>query len=311
VTPLEAAWKSVLESPDQAPALRVLGDALIEVGDPLGEFIHLQLRADYDGYTRYLKEHAAALLGDAARLKAWFPRFEFGFLRGASLETASDLEQLMALPIARFLESLSLRHMLDDRVEQTLEILSTRAPQTLRILTLLGPFVPLGVNVELPVKRITASLPQLEVLDLGGWNADFRGATSRRLRMMTAVLQGDSLGEARFPALEEVSLRPATRRELLPLGLLAGDVAPKLRALTLEGVLWPEQLQELSVSALLRGLQTLNLSVQWGTGWHEVLIQTADSFAHLETLNVVVAREHEAWGFDLQDALPHASVVVL
>jgi hypothetical protein len=311
VTPLEAAWKSVLESPDEPPALRVLGDALIESGDPLGEFIHLQLRADYEGYTRHLKEHAAALLGDAARLKAWFPRFEFGFLRGASLETASDLEQLMALPIARFLESLSLRHMLDDRVEQTIELLRTRAPPTLRILTVLGPFQPLGVNVDVPVRALTNALPQLEVLDLGGWNADFRGATSERLRMMTTLLQGETLSDARFPALEEISLRPATRRELLPRGLLAGDVAPKLRGLTLEGVLWPEQLRELAESALLRGLTSLNLSVQWGTGWHEVLIERAPAFAHLEQLNVVVSRDHEAWGFDLQDALPRASVVVL
>jgi hypothetical protein len=37
----------------------------------------------------------------------------------------------------------------------------------------------------------------------------------------------------------------------------------------------------------------------------------ADAFAHLGTLNVVVAREHERWGFDLQDVLPQASVVVL
>ena len=36
MTPLEAAWEAVLERPDDDRALHVLGDALLEIGDPLG-----------------------------------------------------------------------------------------------------------------------------------------------------------------------------------------------------------------------------------------------------------------------------------
>jgi hypothetical protein len=312
MTPLEAAWQAALAAPEDGATLRVLADALAERGDPHGEFIHLQLAGQFARWSALLQQQAGAFLGDPLRLKDWFPRFERGFLLGASLETASDLDALFSLPLARLLESLKLRHMLDDTVEESVRLLAARAPRTLRLLTLHGPFVPMGPQGVVRVKALTDGLPNLAVLDLGGWQASYAGARSARLQVLTCALQGEleSLGEARFPALEGLSLRSSSRREVLPMGLLSGEVAPRLEALTFEGVLWPEQLQDLAVSALLRGLERLDLAVQWGTGWHEVLLEAPDAFLRLERLNLVVAREQQDTAAALQEALPHASVLL-
>ena len=95
---------------------------------------------------------------------------------------------------------------------------------------------------------------------------------------------------------------------LLPLALLAGEVAPRLESLTITGALWPQQLSDLSVSALLRGLDRLELTAEAETGWYTTLLETIEAWAHLEHLVLTADRHHPEWVQAVKAALPQAVV---
>ena len=116
------------------------------------------------------------------------------------------------------------------------------------------------------------------------------------------------LGEARFPGLERLTLDLPFRRLDFPLALLGGEVAPKLKSLTISGALWPQQLSDLAVSALLRGLSELRVFAEAETGWYPTLLETIDSFAHLDVIELTGDRHHPEWVAAVKAALPRVSI---
>lgn len=313
MTPLEAAWQAVLDAPDDDQALRVLSDALMERGDPQGELIRLQLGQppDAEAIAQYLADHAAALLGEAQRLTTWAPRFERGFVSSAQVASVSELEALLDRPMGRLLRELEINPRATDPIERFGEVLASRGPRTLARLQVgtLG-FSP-HPEGELELAPLIAGLPGLEELSVASWAANLTGATSSRLRRLTVTLLNPlrGLGEARFPALGALTLELPFRRVELPLTLLGGEVAPGLESLRLEGALWPKQLHDLSVSALVRGLTQLDIAAEAETGWYGALLETIDSFAHLERITLLADRHHPDWVTAVRSALPQAKIV--
>lgn len=116
------------------------------------------------------------------------------------------------------------------------------------------------------------------------------------------------LGEARFPGLRTLGLELPFRRLDLPAPLLAGEVAPALESLSISGALWPQQLTGLARSPLLRGLRRLELTAEAETGWYPALLETLDSFAHLEELVLIADRHHPEWVAAVRAALPRAQI---
>ncbi|MDP2273282.1 MAG: hypothetical protein Q8N23_37050 [Archangium sp.] len=302
--PLEAAWEAVLGSPDDDGALQVLSDALMERGDPHGELIRLQLASDEDGAHQHLATHAAELLGDPLHLTTWLPRFTRGFLSSVVVAEVRELEAVIDRPVGRLLRQLEVNPL---TIEPIVEVLSQRGPRTISSLRFGSASQLPGV---LEVAPVTARLSALQHLVLGSWALRFDGASSRSLRTLSINLQNPARGldEARFPRLEALALELPFRRLDLPLALLAGDVAPSLQSLSITGALWPQQLSDLSVSALLRGLKRLEIAAEAETGWYTTLIETIDSFAHLERLELVADRHHPEWVQAVKAALPQATI---
>lgn len=318
MTPLDAAWEAVLVAPDDDRALLVLADALMEVGDPHGELIRLQLSGADD--EPHLTQHAEALFGDPIRLATWSPRFARGFLTEVSIGVSSELEAVLARPIGRLLRKVDISALTMEPIDQLGELLATRGPKTLGALWFgrggLSPWAPPEVTLDvehpglLKVAALTARLPSLTELVLSSWAVAFEGASSQSLRSLELNLQPpvSGLGEARFPGLRSLGLELPFRRLDLPAPLLAGEVAPALESLSLSGALWPQQLTELSRSVLLRGLRRLELTAEAETGWYPTLLETLDSFAHLEELVLIADRHHPEWVAAVKAALPRAQI---
>jgi uncharacterized protein (TIGR02996 family) len=308
MTPLEAAWQAVLDAPDDDAALLVLADALLERGDPHGELIRLALAGDEA--THHLVGNATALLGDPRRLKTCGPRFERGFLLSLRVTTVADLEALLSRPIGRLLRAVEVASATEEPVEPFSEALVRGAPATLSSVTFgnrgLSP-QPAG---ELNVAALLSGVRSIQELTVATWAANFEGAASAGLRRLTLSLVNPvrGLGEASFRSLESLSLELPFRRIELPLSLLSGEVAPSLRTLTLEGALWPAQLHELSVSSLLRDLTELRITAEAETGWYPALLETIDSFAHLQRIELLADRHHPDWVVAVKAALPQAIV---
>jgi uncharacterized protein (TIGR02996 family) len=305
--PLEAAWEAVLEAPDDDRALQVLSDALMERGDAHGELIRLQLSGDDSGSSEHLAKHATELLGNPLHLNTWLPRFARGFIVSAVIAQARDLETLIGRPAGRLLRHLEISPLAIEPIERIVEVLASRGPRTLSQLHFASSSHLTG---ELAVAALTSRLTSLQTLVLGSWGASFEGAYSTSLRRLSINLQNPvrALDEARFPQLASLGLELPFRRLDLPLPLLAGEVAPKLTELSLTGALWPQQLTELSVSALLRGLTRLEISAEAETGWYPTLIETIDSYAHLEKLELVADRHHPEWVDAVKAALPQVTI---
>lgn len=306
MTPLAAAWAAVLAAPDDDAALGVLGDALLDAGDPHGELIQLQRSAQpaRELVDRHVATHAVALLGDEARLLSWAPTFARGFLFAAGpLTDAAELDALLSLPIGRLVRRLRLEQL----TPAMLERLEARAPVALEELWLSGSASPQG----LALGPLLARLPRLTTLLVQGARPDLSGARSASLRSLFVDLQGgfEGLEAARFERLTELTLTLPFRQLELPPALLRGELTPALRQLALGGALWPSQLQALADSPLLRSLTALTLTVEPGTGWYPVLLQAAERFAHLEQLNLRPDRHHPEWVAALKALLPRVSYV--
>lgn len=192
-----------------------------------------------------------------------------------------------------------------------MEVLADRGPRTLARIHFGTVGFPTQHQGEVNVAALTAHLPALEELEVATWATNLDGATSSRLRRLTLTLLNPlrGLGEARFPVLRTLSLELPFRRVDLPLSLLAGEVAPALESLRLEGALWPKQLHDLSVSALLRGLKHLDIAAEAETGWYGALLETIDAFAHLERITLLADRHHPDWVTAVTAALPQAKIV--
>lgn len=313
MTPLEAAWQAVLQTPEDDQALLVLADALMERGDPQGELIRLHLAhpLDRDAGARHLASHAAALLGDPQRLTTWAPRFERGFVSSVQVRAVSELEALLDRPIGRLLRVVEVSPQATDAIERFVEVLGSRGPRTISRLHFGTRGVSPHPEGELNVAALAERLPALEDLEVATWAAGLEGAASSRLRRLTLTLLNPlrGLGQARFPALRSLSLELPFRRLDLPLSLLTGEVAPALESLRLEGALWPKQLHDLSVSALLRGLTHLDIAAEAETGWYGALLERIDSFAHLERITLLADRHHPDWVTATRAALPQVKIV--
>lgn len=329
MTPLDAAWEAVLGAPDDDRALCVLADALMERGDPHGELIRLQL-AGTDP-SEHLARHAAELLRDPHRLRTWSPTFARGFISSVQVTSAAELEAVIARPVGKLLRKVDISPLTTEPISQIVDVLAARGPRTISCLWfgrgLLIPWAPAEANEldhldvhhlgAVQVDELAKRLTSLEELMLGSWAGHFGSAPNASLRNLGLNLQHrvtesghrGYFGAAHFPALHELSLQLPFSRRKLPLPLLAGEAAPQLRALTLTGgFLWPQQLSELSGSALLRGLATLRITVQAETGWYPTLLKTLDSFAHLHELELLADRHHPEWVAAVRAALPQAII---
>ncbi len=311
MTPLEAAWQAVLESPDDDRALLVLADALIERGDPHGELIRLQLTPglDEDLVLEHVARHAEALLGAEDRLSSWRPVFRRGFLfRIAEVLERATLQEVARRPIARLLRQLEIGALLQEPIGSVVELIAGSAHPTLSHLTLGRP----GTSAagEIDVARIVDGLPRLTHLRIGSWGSDWTNARGPALQELALSFEHpvQQLGTARLPELTTWRMLLPFRRTELPADVLGGAVAPKLRSLTIFGALWPEQLAELSVSALLRGLTHLELSAEAETGWYPTLLQTIDSFGHLQRIDLRADRHHPEWVATVRAALPQVVI---
>lgn len=318
MSPLDAAWEAVLGAPDDDRALCVLADALMEVGDPHGEFIRLQLSGG--SASAHLSRHAAELVGDPLHLSTWSPRFERGFIESIQIATAAELEAVLQRPVGRLLRKLDVSALSTEPISAIGQVLALRGPRTLSTLWFgrggLSPWAPREVRVdlehpgELELAPITARLTSLEQLALGSWAMRFEGASSTSLRSLSLNLQHPvhALEEARFPALVTLELELPYRAIALPPGLLQQKIAPQLRSLTLRGALWPPQLRALAQSPLLQDLTRLEIAAEAETAWYPALLQAAPAFAHLEQLDLIPDRHYPDWVAAVKAALPRAII---
>ena len=308
MTPLEAAWQAVLAQPQDDQARRVLADAMIEAGDPHGEFIALQLArtVDPDAIDQHLATNAARLLGAEERLFHWSPRFSRGFITEAGpLASGVELERLLSLPIGRLVE----RVQLEIDPTEVVRVVRQSPPVALQELVL--RVAAERRDLVLEVRAILDALPRLQrLLDFHA-TVDLRGATSEALRALSLLVGAQvlGLGEARLPALETLVLTLPFRRIDLEAPFLEGEVAPRLKSLVLFGALWPSQLQTLAASELLKRLKRLDLMTVTDTGWYPVLIRSANAFSHLEQLSVRPDAHHPEWVTTLRTVLPNVRLV--
>lgn len=308
MTPLEAAWQAVLEHPDAMAPRAVLADALLDAGEPLGELLRLGLAGDEDEVQAWVAAHAELVLGEADRLRAWRPRFRQGFIDAVALEDIEGLRALFSLPLARLLRLIDVGSHFNAPMETLVNLLVGRGPSTLQALYLGRPgLVPYmaGVVRVAPLLRSFG----LKELVLGSWSNDFSGVQSGSLERLTVNMHHATahFGEARLPSLASLRLFLPFEQLPLPVGLLAGEVAPRLSSLTIFGALWPSHVAELSVSALLRGLRHVEIASDAATGWVEALLETADRFQGLERIDVRINRRPDL-EVALRDALPRIVV---
>lgn len=309
MTPLEAAWEAVLERPDDDRALHVLGDALLEIGDPLGELVELGLapNVDLDQVHQYVATHARALLGgDEARLHLWSPTFDRGFVARATIGFRTELEVLLMLPIGRLLRDLRVTE-----VPSTVLATLKRTPaRSLKRLTLTASSTT-AMDAPLSVAQLLETTRRLERLHLNVPTIDWRDVKNSTLKMLGFELGPRSfdMAGARFEALEALYLTLPFAQTRLSEELLSGEVTPKLQTLTIAGAMWPSQLEVLSHSALLPKLRALHLMGETATGWYPVLLQRVEAFRHLEKIAMRPDPNHPEWVTAVRELLPNATLI--
>jgi uncharacterized protein (TIGR02996 family) len=272
---------AVLASPDDPQPLLVYADALQEAGDPRGEFISLQVKADAlpeDDPARVKLERAAAKIEKANR-RTWLDglpmvrqgTFRRGMLhaivatadpffegvaqllarepvRGIKLtkfKPRSHLKRLAELLRDRAFESLDLSQCRLDAAQ--VEALFERADTSrLRHLRLVDD--PIGAQGA----RAIASRPlgQLEVLELGGSDSGRPGDDALR-----AFLESSSLRRLRVLELSYFGITAAGARELA-----ASPVMESVEVLNLQSNgFGDEGVAALAASPVLRRLRQLEL----------------------------------------------------
>jgi len=229
------------DDPDDEATYRVLADRLIQVGEPRGELIALELARAGGGNTDEIERQAATVfathvdrfLGPLAdylpdRNEVWKTelRWRWGYVHGAKLgiddpgddaargRVAEMLELLLSHPSGRFLVELSIgiHGVYGSRgdLRDIIAVIARRAPPTLRTLHL-GDF-------EAPRES------DISAYDVGNLAKLWRAVP----RLQTLIVQGGSfsLGDVVLPEVEHV--------ELITTGLSAKNVRAVAAAT------WPE-----------------------------------------------------------------------
>jgi hypothetical protein len=314
VTPLDSAWRAVFDDPASDAALAVLADAMLETGDVQGEVIRLQLEGRHDEAYTVIAANASGLLGEEGRLPRLRPSWRRGFIDLATVTQLEDLQVLLGSAVARLMRGLTIEQLAGERLSTAITEITSRAPATLRRLQF-GVERTVHFSDEwLELEPVLRALPAIESIDVRSWPCDFSGVSSAHLTQLAVTLEilgGEvfsTLSSAHLPALTATELSLPFERVDFPVALLAGTTMPRLRSLIVRGVLWPEQVHELSLSALLKGLSELRLSVAAETNWHEALVESSHRFSHLRSLEIRGPRAPESWEGAVRDALPHVTI---
>jgi uncharacterized protein (TIGR02996 family) len=256
--------EAIIARPDDLDARRVYADALLEAGDPLGEFIRLDL--EMAALPRFdprrpicarrrgtlLEEHRTAWLGPAADAVAgWNLFFRNGFIERARIKPGSSLVRLVAAaPVLRELDVHTIMPRLEDEAF-TRRLTGLRLQQSLDVdeIVSLTRQLPSLVRLELPLRGMRppevpaalAALSTLSELTLTYVQADtlpaIAAASLPRLEKLTVFgrLSGPGL-----PALLGTTGYPALRR-LVVRGSHAGNLA---------GIVLPPSLRELDLGTI-------------------------------------------------------------
>ncbi len=263
---VEALEQAIERDPDAAEPWRVYADWLQQHGDPRGELAALQHR----GATRaqveaYLSAHAPALLGPLApvwELGGLKLQWRFGFIRAATvlgagrdgLQVFELVRLLLALPAARFIETLELAHLL---VEWGFApLMASGRAERLKRLVLSGQ--SWSTTVLQPVLDTCVRLDQLVTRHLG-----LTGVRHGRLRVLSLTYPlgrgaEDTLGRSQLPQLRRLGLLPTGQ---CPLALVLKGRFPSLEVLSLVGDRYgPRLLEELERAQVLRQLKELRFS---------------------------------------------------
>ncbi|HEU0031629.1 MAG TPA: hypothetical protein VFQ53_13410 [Kofleriaceae bacterium] len=306
-------------SPDVETPWAIYADWLIAQGDPRGELAALRLGGKLREAERYLVDHRKALFGSEVEhgRRQIKMRWRHGFVVGIELrkpdpEDGASLDEtianLLALPIARFVESLRFGLAgCDDANDWTDTITAvTRAAQAPYLREL--RFDDYGRD-DSEISDVAfgdfshawSQLPALETLEIragaGGTLGTLRLPKLRRLVRISGGLRKAELAEivaAELPALEHLELwlgdpQYGANVTLEALSrVLAGLSWPVLRHLGLVNCSFTNQLvPALARSAIVTRLRSLDLS--HGTlddlGVEHLLANVA-AFHHLESIDV-------------------------
>ncbi len=226
---------AIAEHLEDADAWAVYGDWLVEQGDPRGELVAIQLAGGTGEHliARY-REHFLGTLDEDPDDERERPALTWrnGFLQSADIIDA-DLDVLLALESARFLETLVVRAWKDISVMTH----HARLPETLRSLTFeqRGPArvdldVLLGAVPHLTALSVTAEAVRLPAY-----------STLRELAIATDVLEGPTAAFANDTVLERLALSYDTDESDV-VATLCTSPPPALRELDLRDCeLTPEE----------------------------------------------------------------------
>lgn len=312
------------KAPDDPRAYLVYADVLQARQDPLGELIVLQHQGATKAATALVKKHAEHFWGRLAKPTGRSLKFEsqFGFLKSVSVgwpmaeqdgeteqDCVDDLNALLDLPIARFLQRLSLGPVTWDEEGEGMSfqvlidtLVARKRPLTVRELWLgnvgdwdisntstgsFGPLAPL--------------LPSLEMLTLCAGDIDLGKNVSlpllKHLALRTGSLTKTDLGQLwtlKAPKLESLELWFGDPNYGASGGtgdltqLLSGSLFPGLKHLGLMNAMFTDKLPELlAKSKVLPKLESLDLSL--GTMSDDglaAMLKHQKAFAHLSVLNL-------------------------
>ncbi len=290
---LEQAWRALEDEPDDSSRLEVLADLLIEAGARHGELIRVGIEARRRPLDEALAARLHALLEaqeGALRLPGaplslqWFD----GFVRYAQGVGGPQLTRILESTEARRLEWLSWKF--DPSMNASAIALTLKGlPRTLHTIDLQATTdeEPLGSLVGFT--ETLSMLPRLSTLRVHHLPVPLAPLSTPHLsslflRRATAFLE--DLSNAQLPSLRTLNLTIDARHGRWPLRLLAAERLPRLVSLTIEGAFLPEDLEDLSTSALLRQLEHLTVSVGAPRALEDVVQLTEDRFSHLKVFNL-------------------------
>ncbi len=324
---------AIIENPNDEQAWAIYGDWLSDNGDPRGELIALESSGgDPDKIKRIEDENIFSWFGEELweRHEDLTCAFRGGFLVDVKLairfeaDNVEFLPQLLALPAARFLNSLEVTAQLYDpddfsegaRIYEPRNIEpftgafdETPALALRRFKYDATPYAPVQRGAKMIHKA-----PRLEELTLHGTGIDFGELAHEKLKRLTLVVpqlnEGplvEQLETMKLPALQYLSL--TVPNDDIPVEALTRALASgALKAVKLQGALNAgELLNELADSAFLPRLTRVDVVAGSIDDRALVtLLENAERFAHLDRLvftGTAFAREAES---RLRAALPNA-----
>lgn len=300
---LEAAIDA---DPYDRQAYAVLADYLIEIGDPRGDLIAVQLKSRTGGM-----EHAAgealAAMGDAGRAPPGVTfHWALGYARTAIIEpgTAKGVKDAFAHPSGRFIAELRVGHNTAPLAGSIAAIAAAPRP-TLRILKL-GKAQTHGDRAGQQreigeLSKLWAAVPRLQDLDVIGTGARFGDIVAPELRAFRfetpslTVDEAEAIAKAHWPAIQRLDLHcgtaistPAAQARRWLGGLLARDDMPALTELVLQHTTETDKLIGiLAASKLLAKLGTLDLSHgDLSDAGVQTIADARKQFAHLTAFDL-------------------------